>query len=344
MPPASRKILLVLSALFISASGAASAADSPYKVQQTWKLGGDGGWDYLAVDAPAHLLYITRFNRVMVVDTDTGQLAGEIPGLQGIHGVAFDETGKYGYISDGAAGAIRVFDRSTRQVTATVPAGKNPDAIVYEPTKKYVLTMNGRSNDSTVLDTATNQVVATVPLPGKPEFAVADGKGTVFVNIEDKNQIARIDIASLKVTAVWPIAPCDSPSGLAMDREHRRLFSVCDGKKMIVTDADSGKIVATPAIGDGPDAAAFDPNTGLAFSSNGEGNLTIVKENSPDNYSVLQTVTTKRGARTMALDPSTGKVYLVTADFGPRPAPTPDNPRPRPPVLPGSFVVMVVAK
>ena len=272
------------------------AADGPYKLEQTWELGGDGGWDYLAVDSPAHLLYIARGNRVMVVDTTSGKLVGEIGGLQGVHGIAFDATGKYGYISDGAAGAIRVFDRATRQVTQTVPAGKNPDAIVYEPTKKYVLAMNGRSNDATVLDTATNKVVATISLPGKPEFAVADGKGAVFVNLEDKSEIAKLDLNSLKVTTTWSLSPCESPSGLAMDTAHRRLFSVCDGKKMAVSDADSGKVVATAEIGDGPDAAGFDPKDQFAFSSNGEGNFSVVKEDSPNSYSTIQTLPTKRGA------------------------------------------------
>jgi YVTN family beta-propeller protein len=319
-------------------------APSTYHVEQTWKLGGDGGWDYLTVDAAAHLLYITRGNRVMVVDLQNGKLMEEIPGFQGIHGVALDTDGKYGYVSDGGAGVVKVFDRGTRKVIATIPAGKNPDAILFEPTKKYVFAMNGRSNDATVIDTASKRVLATIPLPGKPEFAQTDGKGTVFINIEDKNELVRIEVNTLKVTATWPLAPCESPSGLAIDEAHRRLFSVCDGKKMAVTDADNGRVVASPMIGDGPDAAAFDAQRGLALSSNGEGTLTILRQDSADSYSLLQTVTTKRGARTMALDPSTGKIYLVTADFGPRPAATADNPRPRPAILPGSFSVIVVGR
>ncbi|AXC10783.1 collagen triple helix repeat domain protein [Acidisarcina polymorpha] len=321
----------------------AAAQAGTYHVEQTWKLGGDGGWDYLKVDEAAHLLYITRGARVMVVDLQSGKVLGEITGLQGTHGVAFDSAGKLGYISDGGAGMVRVFDRATRQVVNSVPVGKNPDAILYEPTKKYVFAFNGRSNDASVIDTSSNQVIATIPLSGKPEFAQTDGKGTVFVNIEDKNDLVRIDAATLKVTATWPLAPCESPSGLAIDPAKRRLFSVCDGKKMAITDADSGKVVATPEIGDGPDAAGFDSQRALAFSSNGEGTLTIVHQDSADSYSVLQTVPTKRGARTMALDPSTGKVYLVTADFGPKPTPTADNPRPRPAILPGTFSVIVVS-
>ena len=315
-----------------------------YHVEQTWSLGGDGGWDYLSVDSPAHLLYITRSSRVMVVDLSTGKAVGEISGLQSVHGVALDGVGKYGYISDGGAGMVRVFDRSSREVVASIPAGKGPDAIVFEPTRKYVFSLNGRSGDAGVIDTTSNKLIATIPLPGRPEFAVVDGKGSVFVNIEDKNELVRIDANSLKVSATWPLGACESPSGLAIDATDKRLFSVCDGRIMAVTDADSGKVVATSAIGNGPDAAGFDPNRSLAFSSNGQdGTLTIIHLDSPDKYSLLQTVPTRKGARTMALDSSTGKVYVVTADFGPRPAPTPANPHPWPTILPGTFSVIVVA-
>lgn len=320
------------------------AGDS-YKVLDTWKLGGDGGWDYLTIDPAAHLLYITRGNRVMVVDVQTGKLAAEIPGFDGIHGVALDSAGKFAYVSDGRANMVRVFDRGTRQIVTSIPVDQGPDSIVFEPVHKYVFSMNGHGKSTSVIDTATNKVIATIPLPGRPEFAGADGKGAIFVNIEDKSELARIDAATLKVTATWPLAPCESPSGIAIDFVNRRAFSVCDGKTMAVTDIDSGKVVATPAIGQGPDAARFDSERALVFSSNGQdGTLTILHQDSPDSYSLVQTVPTKRGARTMALDPSTGKVYLVTADFGPRPAPTPANPRPWPTILPETFTVLVVGK
>jgi YVTN family beta-propeller protein len=315
-----------------------------FQVKQTWKLGGDGGWDYLFVDSPAHVLYITRGNRVMVVDLDTGKEKGEITGLGGTHGVALNPDGRRGYVSDGGAGMIRVFDRSTFQVTASVPAGTNPDSILYEPTTHSVYAFNGRSKNATVMDTNTNAVVATIPLPGKPEFSQADGEGHVFVNIEDTSQLVRIDAASHKVMDVWPLAPCESPSGLAIDTAHHRLFSVCDNKLMAIVDSESGKIVATQPIGDGPDADRFDAKDQLAFSSNGEGNLTIVKEESPDTFHVVQTLPTKQGARTLALDSRTGTIYLVTADFGPRPAATAQNPHPRPAILPDSFEVLVVGR
>ena len=331
--------------LLLTAACSAVAADhsGPYKIQSQWKIGGEGGWDYLTADSKAHLLYITHGTRVEIIDTNTGKSVGSITGLQGIHGVALDEQGKLGYISDGRANAVVVFDRSTFKTVSSIPAGTNPDGIVYEPVTKTVWAFNGRSSDVTVIDTATQKVVATIALPGKPEFPVADGKGVVFDNIESKNSIARLDAKTLKLTDTWPLAGCESPSGLAIDLVHRRLFSVCDGKKMAVTDADSGKVLATPEIGDGPDAAGFDPSHQVAFSSNGDGTLTVVSTAS-DQFKVIQNVTTQKGARTMTLDPLTGRVYLVTAEFGPRPDATAQNPRPRPAILPDSFVVLVVGR
>ena len=320
----------------------AGAQSSNYQVKDHWKIGGEGGWDYLAVDPQTHALYVTHGTRVEAIDTQSGKSIGSITGLKGTHGVAFDKAGKYGYISDGAANAVVVFDRHSRQVVTSIPAGTNPDGILYEPVTATVWAFNGRSNNATVIDAAQNKVAGTVELPGKPEFPVADGKGTVFVNIEDKNEIVRLDAKSRKPTVTWSLSPLESPSGLAMDMTHRRLFSVCDGKHMAVVNADTGKVIATPDIGEGPDAAAFDAKNGLAFSSNGDGTLTVVKEKSPDSFAVVQTLDTQKGARTMALDPGTGRIYLTTAEFGPRPAPTADKPHPRPSIVPGSFVVLVV--
>lgn len=338
-----RKSSLPLLAAFIFAASSALMAQGPYHVQDKWKIGGDGWWDYTSVDPQSGLLYITRGDHVMVVNTTSGKVVADITGLKGTHGVVFDTDGKTGYISDGASNDVAVFDRASNKITQTIPAGTNPDGILFEPFTKTVWAFNGRSKNATVIDSKTKQVIATVPLAGKPEFPVSDGKGSVFVNIEDKNEIVHIDAKTHSVLAEWP--SCDSPSGHAIDIAHNRLFDVCDGKKMAVLDAGTGKVVASPEIGEGPDAAAFDPTTHNAFSSNGgDGTLTIVHEDSPDSYSVLQTVETQRGARTMALDPKTGKIYLVTAEFGPRPAATPENPRPRPSMVPGSFVVIVVGK
>ncbi|GAC1356916.1 MAG: hypothetical protein NVSMB3_03420 [Acidobacteriaceae bacterium] len=318
-------------------------AQGPYRVLDHWKIGGEGGWDYLTADATSHRLYVTHGTRVEVLDTTTGRSVGVITGLKGTHGVALDEGGKFGYISDGGANAVVVFDRNSLQTAATIPSGTNPDGILFEPKTQTVWAFNGRSKDLTIIDTATRKVIATVPLPGRPEFPVADGKGTVFVNIEDKNEIVRLDAATKKSTAEWPLTGCESPSGLALDPAGRRLFSVCDGKKMAVTDANTGKILATPAIGEGPDAAGYDAKHKLAFSSNGDGTLTVVDASKAD-FPIAQTLATEKGARTMSFDQNTGRLYLVTAEFGPRPAATPQNARPRPPVLPGTFTVLVVGR
>lgn len=314
-----------------------------FHVQYTWHIGGDGWWDYLTAEPAAHRLYIARGNRVQVVDTRTGKLEAEIGGMQGVHGVALDSRGKYGYVSDGMANTVRVFDRKSLKVVANIPAEQNPDAIIFDPATSRVFAFNGRSHSATAIDTGSNRVLATIPLPGKPEFAQSDAAGNVYVNMEDKNQIVRIDAHTLKTTATWPIAPCDSPSGLAIDRANHRLFSVCDNNVMVVVDTGDGHVVATPAIGKGPDATRYDAKRHLVFSSNGEGTLTVVQQKSADNYQPVQTLPTQRGARTLALDNATGTIYLVTAEFGPRPAPTAANPHPRPAMTPGSFVVLEVS-
>ena len=323
--------------------GGVAMAQGPYHVNATWKIGGDTWWDYLALDPVSKLLYVTHGDHVVVIDSSSGKLKTDITGLKGTHGVAFDTSGKFGYISDGGANEVVVFDRKTDTIVTRVPAGTNPDGILFEPVTQTVWAFNGRSKNATVIDDATHQVVATVALPGKPEFPVADGNGSVYDNIEDLSKIVRIDAKTHAVMAAWPIAPCEGPSGLAIDKEHSRLFAVCDGK-MAVVDAKTGRVVATPTIGDGPDAARFDAKHQLAFSSNGDGTLSVIHEDSPDTYSVVQTLPTKRGARTMELDESTGKIYTATADFGPPPAATAEHPHPRPSLAPGSFVVLVISR
>src|ERR1700677_2941791 len=310
-------------------ASASAVAQNPYSVLTKWTIGGEGGWDYLTSDPKAHRLYVTHGPRVEVLNTDSGKVVGSITGLKGTHGVALDDSGKYGYISDGGANVVVVFDRATLATVASIPAGTNPDGIAFEPVTKTVWAFNGRSSNATVIDTGQQKVVATIPLDGKPEFPVADGKGTVFANIESKNEIVRFDAAARKITATWPLANCESPSGLAIDPAGRRLFAVCDGGKMAVVDANSGRTLANPSIGDGPDAARYDSKRKLAFSSNGGGTLTIVDASKP-TYPVLQNLDTQRGARTMTLDTTTGRIYLATATFGDRPAPTAENPRPRP--------------
>jgi YVTN family beta-propeller protein len=327
----------------ISAAPVLISAQTPYKILDKWKIGGEGGWDDLHADSTAHRLYLTHGPRVDVVDTVTGKLVGSITGLHGTHGVALDNAGKFGYISDGGGNAVVVFDRATLATVATIPTGQGPDGIVFEPATQTVWAFGGHSKDVTVISAATQKVVATIPLPGKPEFATVDGKGTVFDNIEDKNEIVRLNAKTLKLTAEWPITGCDSPSGLALDVAGARLFSVCDGKHMGVTDSNTGKALANPAIADGPDGAGWDPAHKLAFASCGEGVLSVVNA-AALGYPTLESLPTQRGARTMYYDAASDRAYLVTAEFGPRPDPTPENPRPRPAIVPGSFVVLVVGR
>ena len=319
----------------------AMAADGGYHLINTYKLGGEGGWDYLTVDSSSRRLYLSRASHVIVMDADSGKPVGDIPDTPGVHGIALAPELGRGFVSNGREGTVTVFDMDSLKVISKVKAGENPDAILYDPASKRVFAFNGRSHDATAIDATNFAVVGTIKLEGKPEFAASDGKGEIFVNIEDKSQIDAIDPTKLEVKASWPLAPCEEPSGLAIDRKHRRLFAGCDNKMMAVVDADSGKVIATPAIGDGVDANAFDPETGLAFASCGEGVLTVVKEEAPDKFKVVENVPTQPGARTMALDEKTHQAYLVTAKFGPPPAPTADNPHPRHTILPDSFVVLV---
>jgi DNA-binding beta-propeller fold protein YncE len=325
-------------------TAALAAAGAGYKVVSTYKVGGDGGWDYLTADAAARRLYISRATHVIVLDLDSGKTVGDIADTPGVHGIALAPELERGFISNGREGTVSIFDMKTLATTSKVKVGDDPDAILYDPATKRVFTFNGRSQDSTAIDAVKGTVLGTIKLDGKPEFAASDGKGEIFVNIEDKSELTAIDPNQLLVKNKWPLAPCESPSGLSMDRKNRRLFVGCDNKMMAVVDADTGKVLATPAIGDGVDATAFDEETGLAFASCGEGVLTVVRELTPDKFSVAENVPTQQGARTLALDSKTHNVFVVTAQFGPAPAATADNPHPRRSILPDSFVVLVVAK
>ena len=343
-----RRTALLLGTAATLSLGASAAPggphpDGPYHVEAKWMIGGEGGWDYLAVDPQNPRLYVTHGARVEVLDTGSGKIVGAITGLQGTHGVAFDDANKYGYISDGRANAVVVFNRGTLEKVGSIPAGTNPDGITYEPVTRTVWAFNGRSHNVTVIDTHTQKAIATIDLPGKPEFPQPDGKGFVFDNIEDTNQIVRLDARLQKVTATWDVSGCESPSGLAIDTAKRHLFPVCANKRMTVIDADTGKILAAPPIGDHPDAAECDPTRSVAFSSNGEGTLTVIDDSSAD-YRALQELPTQKGGRTMAFDRAHGKIYIASAEFGPDPSPTAANPNPRPAVLPGTFSVIVVGR
>lgn len=337
-------VLLVFSLLFACASFA-FAADAPkYVVTTHYAVAGDGFWDYLSLDANGARLFISRGTHVQVVDTASGKLLGDIPDTSGVHGIAIADDLGVGITSNGKANTLTIFDLATLKKTGELKSGAKPDAIIYDPFTLHVFAFNGDSYDATVVDPAKSDVVATIALGGGPEFAASDLRGHVFVNLEDKNEIVEIDAVKNSVLAHWPLKGCDEPSGLAIDRKNNRLFSVCSNQVMTVLDSVSGKLVATVPIGKRPDAAAFDADLGLAFSSNGEGTLTIAHQDSPDKYTVVQTVQTAMGARTLALDSRSHKVYLVTAKFGPSPAPTAEQPRPRPAMIPGTFEVLVVER
>src|ERR1019366_1111349 len=293
----------LVSVISVSLAAVALAAAGPgYHVVTTYKVGGDGGWDYLTTDSAARRVYISRGTHVMVIDADSSKSVGDIADTPGVHGIALAPELGRGFVSNGREGTVSIFDLKTLATSSKVKVGDNPDAILYDPATKRVFTFNGRSQDATAIDATNGTVLGTIKLDGKPEFAASDGKGGVFVNIEDKSELTGIDAGKLAVKATWPLAPCKEPSGLAMDKKNRRLFVGCDNKMMAVVNADTGKVLATPAIGDGVDATAFDDETGLAFASCGEGMLTVVREESPDKFSVAENVPTQPGARTLALD------------------------------------------
>jgi DNA-binding beta-propeller fold protein YncE len=314
----------------------AGAQNAGYALVKQLPLPGDGGWDYLEFDPASHRLFVTHGTHVIVVDPSTGALIGDIAGTPHVHGVALAPDLGRGFISAAGDSAIHIFDLKTLKPIGTAKAGPDDDAMLYDPKTHYAVSMNGDASTATVVAGATGEVVGTVTLPGKPEFAVSDGRGTVYANMEDKSLLVAIDLASLKVVRQWPLAPCESPSGLAIDAAHHRLFSGCHNKLMAISDGDAGKVITTVPIGGRVDANRFDPGTGDAFSSNGDGTLTVVHEDSPDKFTELGTVQTVLGARTMALDPATHTIYLVTAKF----APAEGNERPRP--IPGSFTLLVV--
>jgi YVTN family beta-propeller protein len=329
----------VFAALSIVVPQVAESADGGYRVTKTLAIGGDDGWDYVGIDSSARRVYVSHGTHVVVLDADSGKVVGDIPDTQGVHGIAIAADEGRGFTSNGRANTVTVFDLKTLKTVTTVKAGTNPDAIVYDPATKRVFTMNGRSQDTTAINVADNTVAGTLALGGKPEFAVADGKGNIYVNIEDKSELVHFDSKTLKILNRWPMAPCQEPSGLAADWKSRRLFAGCDNKLMAVISADDGKVVATVPIGDGVDANAFDPELNLAFASTGDGNLTIAHEDGPDKYTTVATVPTKKSARTMGLDIKAHQIFLPAADFDP---PAPGERRGK--MKPGSFVVLVVSR
>jgi DNA-binding beta-propeller fold protein YncE len=327
----------------VLAVGAAFAAEG-YKVVNKIKVGGTGGWDYLTLDNASRRLYVSHGANVEVVDVDAGKVAGQITQLHGVHGIAVAPDLGKGFISNGQSNSVTVFDLKTLAKTGEPATGQNPDAICYEPKTRRIFTFNGRSNDSTAIDARTNEIVGSFPVGDKPEFCVVDGAGKLYVNIENTSEIVEIDAAKPGVTRRAALAPCEEPSGLAIDVKNQKLFSVCGNQMMAVTDIATLKVIATPAVGPGTDGAGFDPGTGLAFSSNGgDGTLTIVKLVN-GKYQAVDSVPTERGARTMAVDEKLHRAYLPGTEFGPAPEAKPGQKKGRPPVLPDSFHIVVVGK
>jgi DNA-binding beta-propeller fold protein YncE len=330
-----RSMPMVLGVL--TAVVAAAAAATGYHILGEIHIGGEGGWDYLTADSTARRLYVSHATHVVVIDLDANKVVGDIPDTPGVHGIAIADDLNRGFISNGRGNDITIFDLKTMKATGKVAAGENPDAIRYDWVSKRVFAFNGRSKNATAVDAKSGAAVATIPLPGKPEFSVADGKGHVYVNIEDTSEIVEIDAAKAAVTKKYSLSPCEEPSGLAIDLKNRRLFSVCSNRVMAVSDPDAGKVIATPAIGAGSDGAAFDPGTGYAFSSNGDGTLTIVAQ-AGGKWDVLENIATERGARTLTVDDKTHTVYLPTAKSGPATGGG------RAAYLPDSFKVLIVGK
>ena len=338
-------IALVVPVAAVAARPPQSSAPVHYHIVKKVVLGGEGFWDYLGFDPQNRHLFVSHSTHVLVINANTYKVVGNIPNTPGVHGIAVAPELNRGFISDGGADEVTAFNLKTLKTIGTVKVtGHNPDGITYDPSSQRVFTFNGRSDNSTAIDAKTLKVVGTIALGGKPEFAVPNGRGMVYNNLEDKSIELAIDSHTLKIKSRWPMAPCESPSGLAIDARHNILFAGCHNKMMAVIDANTGKVIATPPIGGGVDANRFDAGTGLAFSSNGEGTLTVVKEESPTDFKVVENVPTERGARTMEVDPKTHQVFLVTAKFGPMPAePAGQHHFRRPPMVPGSFTLLVLA-
>lgn len=317
-------------------------ADGPYHFLKEIPVGGDGGWDYLSVDPAARRLYVSHGTKVVVIDMDRDAVVGEIADTTGVHGLAVASELKRGFTSNGRENKAGIVDLETLKTVAKVDTGENPDGMLYEAGQQEVYMFNGRGRSVTVFDAKSGAIVATITLAGKPEFAAADPQaGHVFNNLEDKSEVAVIDTKTHQIAATWPIAPGEEASGMAIDVAHHRLFLGCHNKLMVMMDSASGKVVATVPIGQGVDANAFDPQTQLAFASCGDGTVTVAKEESPDKLTVVQTLATRRGARTMALDPKTHNIYLATAEFEAQPEPVAGAPRQRPKMVPGTFKVLV---
>jgi DNA-binding beta-propeller fold protein YncE len=327
----------------IALAGAAMVYAQPgpaYGVTHTYPLGGEGRWDYVVPDPPNHRVFIARQTRVMVVDQDTGKLLGEVAGVNGAHGTAVVNSAGHGFATSGTDGAVLMFDLKTFKVLQKIPAAEDADAIIYDQPSNRVFTFNGDAHSSTVIDPKAGKLITNISLGGKPEYGASAGDGRVFANLVDTNEVVEIDAKTATVTRRWPTAPCKQPVAMAIDTAHQRLFSGCRSGVMAVSDYRSGKVVATVPIGSGVDGAGFDAASGDAFASNADGTLTVIHQDSPDQYHVVQTLQTPQASRNMGLDPTNHRVFVVSAKFGEVPA----GSKGRPPVLPGTFSLMVIER
>jgi DNA-binding beta-propeller fold protein YncE len=323
-----------------AATAILAAAPEGYHLLKTVPITGDGGWDYVSVDVAGRRVYVSHASKVDVLDADSGAVVGQVPDTAGVHGIAVAADVGRGFTSNGRADNVTVFDLKTLKPLGTVPTGKNPDSIIYDPATKRVFAFNGNGASATVIEAADNKVAGTVELGGKPEFAAADGAGHVFVNLEDKAEVVKLDAKELKVKGRWPIAPAKTPVSMAIDAANHRLFVGCRSKSLVVMDCDSGKTVATLPIGDRVDAGAFDPETKMIFCSCGDGTVTVVRQETPDQYAVVETIKTRPQSKTMALDPKTHKLFLPGAEYKAAAA----GGRGRPTMVPGSFVMLVFGR
>ncbi len=325
--------------LFALTFGAYLTAQPSYRITETYKLGGDGAWDYVVPDPPSHRVFIARQNRVMVVDENSGKLLGEVTGINGAHGTAIAESSGHGFATSGNDQSVVMFDLKTYQLLGRIPSAEDTDAIVYDRPSNRVFTLNGDAHSSTVIDAAAGKQITILPLGGKPEYGASAGDGKVYANLTDTSEVVEIDAKSATVTRRWPTAPCKQPVSMALDTAHHRLFSGCRSGVMAISDYQAGKLIQTVPIGTGVDGAGYDPAYGDAFASNADGTLTVIHQDTPDTYHVTQTIETPQGSRNMGLDPTTHRIFLASAKFGP-----PPSGRGRAPVLPDSFAVLVVER
>lgn len=333
-----RNLMLMLAP--VTAALLLAQSSSSYRVTHTYLLGGDGSWDYVVPDPPHHRLFIARQNRVMVVDEDSGKLLGEVTGIQGAHGTAVAEAAGHGFATSGNDQSVIMFDLKTFKALGRIPAAEDADAIVYDGASNRVFTLNGDAHSSTVIDPKEGKLITNIPLGGKPEYGASAGDGKVYANLTDTSEVVEIDAKTATVARRWPTAPCKQPVSMAIDTAHHRVFSGCRSGVMAVSDSQAGKVVATVPIGAGVDGAGYDAASGDAFASNADGTLTVIHQDTPDRYHVVETLTTPVASRNMGLDPTNHRVYLVSAKFGEAPA----GGRGRRPVLPGTFTLMVIER